>query len=344
MFEQELVEFDSEMGLGEFKDEFSALLDYDLFTPLDNLSPPYSCDSGVDIILDEAIDVESIGADELSAKTQNATIASEFSAAWEFNNETGVCEDTVGEEERQHSVKKDHCYSSKEISAEVNSCEFNVNQTSRHTFSNAKEKNLSKKEHKAKFVINDKERNGHNGFEKEHEPCNNKNAVMARLNRQRKKRYVENLEFEVSHLRQQNKTFAIENKKLKDRTAKCDEEISYLKGILHNQSMLSSVIKAVSSVPGITLAGTVSTSDDFESMGDSTAQSPSDKNNTVGGQDEKFSRRKRQLGLNDVRHCKKKNHQSNGAKNARAGICLHVSSKNVSVEYCHHCSRHASKD
>ena len=87
-------------------------------------------------------------------------------------------------------------------------------------------------------------------------PCLNKNALMARENRQRKKEYVENLENKLS-------LYEEENKKLKDmmnqqhtklkaivskqniKVTQLAGQVSYFKSVLKNKSMLMPILNSI---------------------------------------------------------------------------------------------------
>ena len=184
----------------------------------------------------------------------------------------------------------------------------------------------------------------------ESEKCNNRNAVMARLNRQRKKRYVENLESEVSFLRKQNKHLASDNEDMKSKLDNCAEKITYLQNILANESMLSSVINAVSSAPGVNLSGTVKLKHGSDrhtgSESVSKAQNITCNKSELAPYGNKSSLNQ-SINANKRQICKEsgagkaKQGRYDGGTNSTAGICLHVNQENVSIELCHHCSSHA---
>lgn len=162
--------------------------------------------------------------------------------------------------------------------------------------------------------------------------CANRNAVMAKLNRERKKRYVNNLESEVSTLRNKNASLSEENQNLKVSISKCREELAYLQNVLGNQSMLSSVIKAVSGIRGVNLKGTVNTSTGKNSTEDKSSSRVDKDIPTNGDKPQKLLKEDTVKGeqypipLTSIGN----------------GVCLHVQQENVSIEFCHHCSAHAT--
>lgn len=77
----------------------------------------------------------------------------------------------------------------------------------------------------------------------------NRNALLARENRKRKKEMMDNLEKEVEDLQTENKKL---NKmmKLKDsRTSKLEQEVRYLKSVIANKTEIASVLKSLSNYP-----------------------------------------------------------------------------------------------
>jgi len=134
-----------------------------------------------------------------------------------------------------------------------------------------------------------------------------KNAEMARLNRQRKKKYVASLESEIKSLRGQNAKLSQLKIKQESKIEKLEDEVSYLMSVIRNQTMLSSVLKAVSNVPGVKLG---------EGSG------PSDHRprfvEKIPGKRIPF---------------KEDSDKFNG------GVCLHVSENKVSLEFCSKCNK-----
>ncbi len=360
----ECLEFDVE--LEEFRKEFSDfdLLQSDLVSSLDGLSPSHSTDSGVDTILDELLDVENIRSDEFLFDKESFSPlpdplelsksgALQTSLNKKFDDLKKTKDTDDGEVNNRGFVDlatvvgNDHCYTkyveeirkgSDEMKVclkiEEKPCEKSI-ESSHSSYTTVKKSPTEK----SSSLPSPKEIKNYNPTSKESERCNNKNALMARLNRERKKRYLDNLESEVKLLRKENKEFANENKELKIQFEKCREEIAYLKGVIANESMLSSVIKAVSSVPSINFSGTV----DTEGIREENFDNGTDLNveNTSAVCFEKTANSRKRKGNERSIHVMKKQKSLQVSSDEKRGICLHVNKENVSIEFCHHCSTHA---
>ena len=251
---------------------------------------------------------------------------------------------------QQSSVTEDHCYTNKELHENDLQEETHVQEASRkhQPSSQASQAILISPQQRKSFVSNNgakddfkfqqpmkKVRNEDVEIDIEEamsnpDKCNNRNAIMARLNRQRKKRYVSNLESEVSSLRKQNTSLLSENRNLKGEISSCKEELAYLKSVLANQSMLSSVIKAVSSVPGVNVSGVVPSNKTSDKDTADVAEIPK-----MSGVSQKSKKRRNQSSLQESA-------ETGHGSSSNAGICLHVSQQNVSIEFCQYCSKHAA--
>ena len=134
---------------------------------------------------------------------------------------------------------------------------------------------------------------------------NRKNAEAARLNRQKKKRYVEDLEKSCSSLKTENVILKTRCHEYQQKCTKLQSEVQYLKSVLMNESSLSSLIQNIPQVKGVKLSSSFSRK---RSLSDDEEQPP-----------------KRQ----------KQNAHS-------GGVCLHVAKDVVSLEFCASCSKQAS--
>ena len=83
---------------------------------------------------------------------------------------------------------------------------------------------------------------------------NSKNAIAARDNRQKKKKYINDLENSVMELKSENCDLRKENEVNRKAVASLQHEVRYLKGVIANQSTLSALLKSVSQTPGINLS------------------------------------------------------------------------------------------
>ena len=169
----------------------------------------------------------------------------------------------------------------------------------------------------------------------------NRSAEMARLNRLRKKRYMENLEKEVSSLRANNSSLQTEKHELKNKVEELEEEVMYLRNVLANQSMLSSILRAVSDIPGIDIQAnaTLKTKD----------RQPKQSNQSVSTKEEhmpmSLRSRKRPLPADSNTNSNPKNIKSSDHLDTHKisrGVCFHVSQDKVSIEFCHHCGKKVS--
>uniref|UniRef100_UPI003590268E CREB/ATF bZIP transcription factor n=1 Tax=Myxine glutinosa TaxID=7769 RepID=UPI003590268E len=74
---------------------------------------------------------------------------------------------------------------------------------------------------------------------------NRKNAIAARLNRQRKKRYVEGLEVQVGDLEHEKRQLQNECERLESRVKQLEGEVVYLRSVLSNDSALAGLLNLV---------------------------------------------------------------------------------------------------
>ncbi|XP_041350948.1 uncharacterized protein LOC121369931 [Gigantopelta aegis] len=82
-------------------------------------------------------------------------------------------------------------------------------------------------------------------------PALSKNAIAARENRLKKKKYVENLEKSFTTLNEENITLKSKVESYETTIARLNSEVAYLKNVLINQSTLSALLKNIQSTPGI---------------------------------------------------------------------------------------------
>lgn len=75
--------------------------------------------------------------------------------------------------------------------------------------------------------------------------CSNRNAVMARVNREKKKKYVESIEQKLKALDQENKTLKNRILEQDQQMEKLTEEVSYMRNVLKNHTVVSTLLKAL---------------------------------------------------------------------------------------------------
>lgn len=89
-----------------------------------------------------------------------------------------------------------------------------------------------------------------------------KNAVNARENRQRKKRYMAGLEQTVKHLSEENTQLKLCNKKQEKSIRQLQSQNNYLRNVLQNQSVLSDLLQNVQNTPGVKFMSRMSVESD----------------------------------------------------------------------------------
>uniref|UniRef100_A0A2C9LK27 BZIP domain-containing protein n=1 Tax=Biomphalaria glabrata TaxID=6526 RepID=A0A2C9LK27_BIOGL len=133
----------------------------------------------------------------------------------------------------------------------------------------------------------------------------NKNAIQAKLNREKKKAYVKGLELEVEALKKDNAELNSENSHYKLANEELEKEVEYLKSVLVNSSALSSILKNIGNPCAVNLSSSI-------------------------------MNRKRKLEHTACETTPSGSGPSN--KRMSAGICLHVSDSQASLELCAHCA------
>ncbi|XP_038861190.1 CREB/ATF bZIP transcription factor-like [Salvelinus namaycush] len=137
----------------------------------------------------------------------------------------------------------------------------------------------------------------------------NKNAVAARINRLKKKEYLNGLENKVGSLSSENRILKQENVQLNKRVEELEDETRYLRAVLANESMLAQLLSRLSGVNGMKLSSSL-----FQG---------SNKND-----DHDYALPRKRVKVEE--------------KETSGGICLHVDKNNVSVEFCTKCAESAS--
>ena len=142
-----------------------------------------------------------------------------------------------------------------------------------------------------------------------------KNAEAARQNRLKKKRYLEELEKEHSDVKRENVILKTKCHEYQQRCQRLQAEVEYLKNVIANESMLSSLIQNIPNVPNVNLTSS------FASRKRPLAGSSTDKDGSAALKKSKPSK--------DVK--------------SSSGVCLHVAKDLVSIEFCQHCSLQATQ-
>lgn len=76
-------------------------------------------------------------------------------------------------------------------------------------------------------------------------PCLNRNALMARENRQRKKEYIERIEARLQNYQTENQELSSTIQKQNVEIKRLNSEVTYLKSVLKNQTMITTLLKAM---------------------------------------------------------------------------------------------------
>ncbi|XP_077868142.1 uncharacterized protein LOC144357987 [Saccoglossus kowalevskii] len=186
----------------------------------------------------------------------------------------------------------------------------------------------------------------------------NKNAINARLNRLKKKKYVETLESSVRTLTCENTKLKDEKKQLSTKVDTLENEITYLKGVLANQSELSSLLTNIGNTPGVKFHSTLTTVD--ENTCNCEINTPAkkrklDSETATNAKCRPVTRAMRSCGQTvkesnksssdkNVCGCKKSTSKVDvPSKSEAAGVCLHVSNGSVSLEFCSRCNNIAKE-
>lgn len=151
---------------------------------------------------------------------------------------------------------------------------------------------------------------------------NTKNAIAAKLNRQKKKEYVSNLESQVSSLQSENEQLKAWHSKTESLIADLKSEVKYLNNVLANQSTLSTLLHNIPQIDNIKLSSSFVMPDV----------------------------RKRSLVMSDDRdellyrssNSKRPKVDTTAGNSGIAGVCLHVLNNTASLEFCSECSRRHS--
>jgi len=153
-------------------------------------------------------------------------------------------------------------------------------------------------------------------------------AEKAKAQRAKKKKYVEELQDTIAQLNTDKAGLQQVTVQLTEKIENLREEVSYLKGVIANQSELAAILRTVSNTPGIEIS--CSALQDNECSGRVNKRKWDLSSETESNVDGKNSKKR------------KTNDHTNGEVNGKAGVCVHVQSGKVSVEFCAACSKKAN--
>lgn len=137
-----------------------------------------------------------------------------------------------------------------------------------------------------------------------------RNALQAKLNREKKKAYIASLEKQVSELSKDNDRLQGKTTKLQKERDLLDEEVTYLRSVIANQSTLSKLLNNITDVKSLSLTTSFCVA----------------KKSFAEDHDYGQSAPKR---------------LKSSADHISGGVCLHVENENVSLEFCSSCARMA---
>lgn len=135
----------------------------------------------------------------------------------------------------------------------------------------------------------------------------NKNAIAARMNRLKKKQYVNGLESKVTSLSAENRNLRQENEHLSKRVEDLEDETRYLRAVLANESTLAQLLSRLSGVNGMKVSTSL-----FQE---------------IHKNDHDYAIPRKRVKIEE--------------KETSGGVCLHVDKNHVSVEFCTKCAESA---
>lgn len=136
-----------------------------------------------------------------------------------------------------------------------------------------------------------------------------KNAIAARENRVRKKKYVQGLEESIRALNAENRILKERVSTLDGTVDRLQSEVEYLHGVLANVDEISLLLKSVRSTSDLRVACRV--------------RSPSEEDVNPS-----------------VKRCRRDDEESKSSNSS--GVCFHVNGGKVSLEFCPECSTNAA--
>lgn len=144
-----------------------------------------------------------------------------------------------------------------------------------------------------------------------------KAAVQAKLNRERKKAYVQSLEQERDTLRSQNSLLLRRSQQLEKQKNELAGEAAYLRRVLFNDSQLAGLLQNIGTTSNIKLS--------VKALSQAAVVS---------------DRKRKPTECIDHDYVSKRGKSSDESATS-GGICLHVDQDEVTVEFCRHCSSHS---
>ncbi|XP_013414911.1 uncharacterized protein LOC106176886 [Lingula anatina] len=181
--------------------------------------------------------------------------------------------------------------------------------------------------------------------------CASKNAIAARENRQKRKKYVEGLQDENQQLKSQNETLMNQVESLMSTVKTLSSEVQYLQSVIANQSALSGLLKNIHNTPGVRFGTSLEQLPNEESPVPAPARKESKENNktaspqqltraTRANKRQKMDNNSESQGREETIPSSSIGNNNNNEQDP-AGVCLHVSKGHVSLEFCATCSENS---
>ena len=165
---------------------------------------------------------------------------------------------------------------------------------------------------------------------------NKRNAIAARENRQKKKKYVEGLENDVAKLKEENKTLKTRNESMSTMIMKLSDEVKYLRSVLANESTISLLLKSVAATPGISLTSSL-----MQSSGSTKKEAEKESSMKQGERQYVTRSRKRRSDGHQSYDIAESTPSKRTRGTTPGGVCLHVNHGKVSLELCANCEKKA---
>ena len=160
------------------------------------------------------------------------------------------------------------------------------------------------------------------------QPTTKSQAEKAKEQRERKKKYVQELQATIAELKRDKEGLQQVTVQLSKTIDSLKDEISYLKGVIANQSELATILRSIANSPGISISCSVL--QDSEGNSGKNSKRKFDPTGKEGENLSQDNNKKRKVNKNAV--------ETGG----NSGVCVHVQSGKVSLEFCAECSKKAN--
>ena len=175
----------------------------------------------------------------------------------------------------------------------------------------------------------------------------NKNAIMARENRQKKKQYIQNLERNCEKARTEN--FALKaSLESKDKQMKSmAKEIEYLRSVIANETGLSALLKNIQNTSGLNFITSFGQNEGESSQVNGSKRSADSVDSSSQG--EQVKKKRKTSARSEINNGASTTFEgpptpcASPEPKTSGGVCLHVSNNNVSLEFCASCATSASE-